>query len=125
MAARSTHTNAEMEMALDREIGRRVMEARLSAAQSQSDLGRAIGLTFQQVQKYEKGVNRISVSRLISIANALGVPLGSLIPVPDAAPTPATDTPRRAGLLKTIERLDADDQALVTDFARLLHNRRR
>jgi transcriptional regulator with XRE-family HTH domain len=42
---------------------------------SQSELGEAIGLTFQQVQKYECGANRISASRLLEIAQVLGVPI--------------------------------------------------
>lgn len=125
MAHRSAHTNAVFEIALDRQVGRRIMEARVKAGQSQSDLGRAIGLTFQQVQKYEKGTNRVSISRLISIAKALGVPLGVLIPDPNATPMDVVPTPNRDALFKAVERLDTNDQALVTDFARMLHNRRR
>lgn len=125
MAHRSAHTNADFEIAIDQEVGRRIMEARVKAGQSQSDLGRAIGLTFQQVQKYEKGTNRVSISRLISIARALGVPVGALIPEPNADPMDAAPAPVRDALFKAVERLDVDDQALVTDFARMLHNRRR
>lgn len=101
------------------------METRVQAGQSQSDLGGAIGVTFQQVQKYEKGTNRVSISRLISIAQALDVPLGALIPASNATPFDAAPTPNRDALFKAVERLDADDQVLVTDFARMLHNRRR
>jgi transcriptional regulator with XRE-family HTH domain len=53
---------------VDRHVGRRVYEKRLSLGYNQSDLGRALGLTFQQVQKYEKGANRISASKLWDIA---------------------------------------------------------
>ena len=49
---------------VDRHVGRRVCEKRISLGYNQSDLGRALGLTFQQVQKYEKGTNRISASKL-------------------------------------------------------------
>lgn len=101
------------------------METRVKAGQTQPDLGRAIGLTFQQVQKYEKGTNRVSISRLISIAKALGVPVGALIPDPNAEPMDDAPAPVRDALFKAVERLDADNQALVTDFARMLHNRRR
>lgn len=53
---------------VDRHVGRRVCEKRISLGYNQSDLGRALGLTFQQVQKYEKGANRISASKLWQIA---------------------------------------------------------
>lgn len=58
---------------LDREIGRRVKVRRLDLGMSQAALAGALGLTFQQVQKYEKGYNRISASRLKQIAEILGV----------------------------------------------------
>lgn len=125
MAHRSAHRHADFEMAIDREIGRRILEARLSADQSQSDLGRAIGLTFQQVQKYEKGTNRVSVSRLISIADALGVPLGVLIPDPNAIPRAGPANDRYAAALKLLERLDGEEQSLVLDFAKMLRTRKR
>ncbi|HRO33766.1 MAG TPA: helix-turn-helix domain-containing protein [Brevundimonas sp.] len=53
---------------VDRHVGRRVCEKRISLGYNQSDLGRALGLTFQQIQKYEKGANRISASKLWDIA---------------------------------------------------------
>ncbi|MBM6593096.1 helix-turn-helix domain-containing protein [Microvirga pudoricolor] len=61
--------------ALDQAIGAQVRIRRLQVSMSQEKLADALGLTFQQVQKYEKGTNRISVSRLDSIAKALGVDL--------------------------------------------------
>ncbi len=60
---------------VDVEIGRRVREARLAKDMTQTDLGDAIGITFQQIQKYEKGKNRISGSRLWMIAKVLDVPM--------------------------------------------------
>ena len=53
---------------VDRHVGRRVCEKRISLGYNQSDLGRALGLTFQQIQKYEKGANRISASKLWDIS---------------------------------------------------------
>lgn len=61
---------------VDRHVGHRVAERRISLGRSQSDLGRAIGLTFQQVQKYEKGANRISASKLWEISRFLRVEIG-------------------------------------------------
>lgn len=54
-------------------VGSRVRTARISAGLSQGALGERIGLTFQQVQKYENGSNRISASKLVEIADTLGV----------------------------------------------------
>jgi len=61
---------------VDRFVGRRVAERRISLGFNQSDLGRALGLTFQQIQKYEKGTNRISSSKLWDMAKFLGVDIG-------------------------------------------------
>lgn len=58
---------------VDRYVGRRVADRRISMGFNQSDLGRALGLTFQQVQKYEKGSNRISSSKLWDISQFLDV----------------------------------------------------
>jgi len=58
---------------VDKEIGSRVRMRRMLIGMSQEKLGEMLGLTFQQVQKYEKGTNRISVSRLLDIAHILGV----------------------------------------------------
>lgn len=58
---------------IDVEVGRRVCDLRQKRGLNQSDLGRALGLTFQQVQKYEKGANRVSASKLVGIARALQV----------------------------------------------------
>ena len=60
---------------IDTHVGSRVRMRRLILSMSQEKLGDAIGLTFQQVQKYEKGTNRMGSSRLQQIANALQVPV--------------------------------------------------
>lgn len=60
---------------IDIHVGAKVRARRLLMGLSQDNLAKLIGLTFQQVQKYERGTNRISVSRLIDIAKALKVPV--------------------------------------------------
>ena len=60
---------------VDRHVGRRVCDKRIALGYNQSDLGRALGLTFQQIQKYEKGTNRVGASRLQNISNILNVPV--------------------------------------------------
>src|SRR5688500_20347252 len=59
----------------DAEVGRRVRSRRLECRLSQTELADRIGVTFQQVQKYEKGVNRIGAGRLQRISEALEVPI--------------------------------------------------
>lgn len=61
--------------AVDRKLGQRVRSRRLEIGMSQEKLAELLGVTFQQVQKYEKGVNRIAASRLFDIAHALDVPI--------------------------------------------------
>ena len=61
--------------AIDKHVGRRVRMRRMLIGMTQEKLGEALGLTFQQVQKYEKGTNRIGASRLHQIAAILGVPV--------------------------------------------------
>lgn len=60
---------------VDKHVGSRVRMRRILVGMSQEKLGEALGLTFQQVQKYEKGTNRIGASRLQQIAQVLGVPV--------------------------------------------------
>ena len=58
---------------IDVEIGERLKQARVTARLSQTELGTHLGISFQQVQKYEKGINRISSGRLYKVARVLGV----------------------------------------------------
>ena len=60
---------------VDIHVGSRVRLRRRLLGMSQTDLGKALGLTFQQVQKYERGANRISASRLYQLSQILGVPV--------------------------------------------------
>lgn len=59
----------------DVEMGKRVRLRRVEMKMSQAELGQKLGVTFQQIQKYEKGTNRIGASRLNQIATALDVPV--------------------------------------------------
>jgi transcriptional regulator with XRE-family HTH domain len=60
---------------IDKHVGSRVRMRRMMLSMSQEKLGDALGLTFQQVQKYEKGTNRIGASRLQQISTILQVPV--------------------------------------------------
>ena len=63
---------------VDVAVGNRVRELRTRAGLSQTDLGEKLGVSFQQVQKYEKGVNRMGASRLIQICDALKVSIADV-----------------------------------------------
>src|SRR5579862_7924325 len=64
--------------ARDVAVGQRVRALRLERGMSQTALGDRLNVTFQQVQKYEKGVNRLGASRLQAIAEVFGVPVNTL-----------------------------------------------
>ena len=67
--------NARRANAMDVHVGTRVRLRRMLLGMSQEKLGEQLGLTFQQVQKYEKGVNRIGAGRLHDLGQVLGVPI--------------------------------------------------
>jgi transcriptional regulator with XRE-family HTH domain len=73
---------------IDKHVGSRVRMRRMMLSMSQEKLGDALGLTFQQVQKYEKGTNRISASRLQQISQILQVPVSFFF---DGVPTQPMD----------------------------------
>ncbi len=60
---------------IDKHVGARVRMRRIMVGMSQEKLGEALGITFQQIQKYEKGTNRIGASRLQAAARILAVPV--------------------------------------------------
>jgi len=60
---------------IDVAVGQRIRIQRLTAGLSQTELAEELGVTFQQVQKYEKGVNRVGAGRLTKIAEVLGSPV--------------------------------------------------
>ncbi|WP_340151863.1 helix-turn-helix transcriptional regulator [uncultured Sneathiella sp.] len=74
---------------IDLHVGRRFRELRMLKGMGQAEIATLIGTTFQQVQKYERGANRISASRLYDIAEALGVPVSYFF---DLLPPDLTDT---------------------------------
>jgi transcriptional regulator with XRE-family HTH domain len=63
---------------IDAYIGARMRECRHALGISQADLAKTLGVSFQQIQKYEKGVNRVSAARLFAICKALNVSLSSM-----------------------------------------------
>lgn len=72
---RAEEKNARRPNPMDIHVGSRVRLRRMLLGMSQEKLGDQLGLTFQQVQKYEKGINRIGASRLFDLSKTLGVPI--------------------------------------------------
>lgn len=78
---------------IDVHVGSRVRLRRTLLGMSQEKLGEAIGLTFQQVQKYERGANRIGASRLFDLSRVLDVPVSFFFDDMSATEEPAAQVP--------------------------------
>jgi transcriptional regulator with XRE-family HTH domain len=70
---------------IDVEVGLNLRRARLARGYSQTELGVALGISFQQIQKYERGANRVSASMLVKAARFLNVRSADLLPLDDNA----------------------------------------
>jgi transcriptional regulator with XRE-family HTH domain len=70
-----TKSKAKSTTSHDVEVGQRIRARRMAKGMSQTELGTMLGVTFQQVQKYEKGVNRVGAGRLVRVGEALDVPV--------------------------------------------------
>jgi transcriptional regulator with XRE-family HTH domain len=77
--------NPRTATAVDAYIGARMRDGRTTLGLSQEALGEKLGVSFQQVQKYEGGTNRVSAARLFDICKALKVPLASMFELDPAA----------------------------------------
>ena len=91
---------------IDKHVGSRVRMRRMMLGMSQEKLGNNLGLTFQQVQKYEKGTNRIGASRLQQISQILQVSVSFFF----------EGAPANANGLRTDEMSEAPSPAYVSDF---------
>ena len=90
---------------VDVEVGHRIRIERLARGLSQTALANQLGVTFQQVQKYEKGVNRVGAGRLTKIAEVLGVPVGHVLHRQGNAGKRAGQDGQRALAAETAHRL--------------------
>ncbi len=119
---------------VDRLVGLRITALRKARGLSQTALGNAVGVTFQQVQKYEKGQNRVGAGRLREIARLLEVPVSAFFEDSNNPDSPQEDVFGFLNAQGAVELLRAytqieDDQmrrdvlALVRSAARLAHLR--
>ena len=102
---------------VDVHVGKRIRAHRRFLGMSLQTLAEALGLTYQQVQKYERGANRISASQLSAIADVLGVPIGSFFTALEdgqrSEPTVSADKLDRAEAIKLVRLYYAISDAQV------------
>ncbi len=102
---------------IDKHVGSRVRMRRMMLQMSQEKLGEALALTFQQVQKYEKGTNRIGASRLQQIAQVLQVPVSFFFEGAPGGSAPDGNAPSPSFVSDFLA--SADGLALTRAFTRL------
>jgi transcriptional regulator with XRE-family HTH domain len=102
---------------MDKVVGQNIRAARLAQGLSQSDLAEKLGITFQQVQKYEKGTNRVGAGRLFQVASIFDLPISSFFePTGESALAKDSRSARRSDPLST---------RLIEAFSRLPDSRSR
>jgi transcriptional regulator with XRE-family HTH domain len=99
---------------IDVDVGARIRTCRTALGLSQTKLANALGLTFQQVQKYERGYNRVSASTLVKIARALETSVAALVGESGEAPSEAPvfrhlAAPGAVGLLEAFAKIPDPD----------------
>lgn len=99
--------NARKVQQSDIALGERIRARRNQIEMSQGDLGKALGVSFQQIQKYENGTNRISSGRLIQIVNALQCSVTDLIGSGDNGPIKSTQFSRYASTKEGVAIINA------------------
>ena len=92
---------------IDKLVGRRVRARRTALRMSQTELGEAVGVSFQQIQKYEKGVNRIGASRLSAISAVLQVPVTHFFEEPSSksASLASLEDPATVDLVRAFDEI--------------------
>lgn len=105
---------------VDRRIGGLIRERRLELGVSQTILADAVGVTFQQIQKYEKGVNRVSASTLMEIALALDTRVSALLPHAAKGDADALASEDAQEALKHLGRLNEEGRRVAALLLRSL-----
>lgn len=108
---------AKQASAVDTHIAKLVRMHRLRMGLSQAQLADSLGITFQQIQKYEKGANRICAGRLFEIAQLLQIPVEALFPRTEMNRDGATSGQKNDALMDAL--LTADGLRLCSAFLRI------
>jgi transcriptional regulator with XRE-family HTH domain len=111
-----------MKHQVDVHVGKRVRHRRWMVGMTQQQLAEKVGIKFQQIQKYETGMNRVSASRLWDISEALGVPVAFFFEGVDASAT--GDVPAAASVPADI-LADKEALELVRSYYSIPENQRR
>jgi transcriptional regulator with XRE-family HTH domain len=111
---------------IDKKVGENLLKFRLFRGMTQEKLADAVGVRFQQIQKYEKGKNRVSVSRLWQFSLVLGIPVAEFYDGIEGAP--GSDalklTPEQLALIKKYNTLTEPQKKALQDYVRFLRARR-
>ena len=94
---------------LDAQLGDRIRRRRRDLGLSQSALGGKLGITFQQIQRYENGTNRVSATMLLKLSDALSIPVTDLLQQVDPAATPVDPERQAAELLAAFVKIRSQD----------------
>lgn len=115
--------------AVDVHVGKLIRARRRAIGLTQDELALAIGVTFQQVQKYERGANRVSASKLFASAQALGVPVASFFKdLEETGVDPSVLSEfgdflalkGAADLVRAYRNLSADQRRVLVDMAQVM-----
>jgi transcriptional regulator with XRE-family HTH domain len=94
---------------LDAQLGERIRRRRRELGLSQSALGGKLGITFQQIQKYENGTNRVSATMLLKLSDALAMPVTELLQQADPTASPVDAERQAAQLLASFAKIQSAD----------------
>ena len=111
---------------IDKKVGENLQKFRLFRGMTQETLAAAVGVTFQQVQKYEKGKDRISSSRLWQLSHELGIPVAEFYDGIDCAPRSDVLklTPEQLALITKYNTLPEPQKKALHDYARFLRSQK-
>lgn len=96
---------------IDAEIGNRIRLMRTLVGMSQEKLGQLLGSTFQPIQKYEKGANRISTGRLLDVAHIFGAPINAFY---EGLSEPSSESPALVTLMQNFSGQDLQFSLAIT-----------
>jgi transcriptional regulator with XRE-family HTH domain len=99
---------------IDAHVGKTLKTARKLRGMSQTDIALKLGVSFQQIQKYELGSNRIAASRLFELAQALDMPPALFFPETQGETPPVELTTEEATLIRSLRSVDPSIRAAVT-----------
>ncbi len=114
MGSQGRKGRGQVDRALDERIGALIRSRRVEQGLSQQTLGNRIGLTFQQIQKYEKGTNQLSVGRLLQVCGALEVSVSYFL---DTRRAPMAGNPLDLRTARAIAKIS--DQGVKRALVRL------